>query len=379
MPYFNYDLHATPAGAASYWQRRAFLHAWWAIARDDERWTPPPYGRLWQALNPRHNSHLARLEATLLHLEALHYTGLQRSRTDQQEIPLTSVLSRPLAAAVVAGDPRRHDATAHLALPRLADEAEALDRLYDYLVETWGEADYHRAVGPVGLSPHLGSGLLVDAWDAPPPQHTPTNPPYLPELVERRARAVQTGRLYHVAVAAGARPAAEVRPFAVARLAGDLLPLLVAASENAAGFPAPDAAEAAFLLREVGPGAVGGLVEREGAPVGFVLLASDAAARLRAARGGRPLWGRAALALAGRRPVTAGRLLFAGVLPAWRGQGVGRALWAWALAAAAARGWATLTAGPVWLPRRGEPAAAAFLSARGAVARQTYRLYEWTF
>ncbi len=382
MPYFNYEVHAVDAGAASWWERRAFVRAWWALGRQDDRWTPPPYAAFQRDLNPRHNDHLARLRAQLIHIDALHRTGLSRSRTDQQEIPLTSVFERPLAAAFVATDPRRRDQTAHLGQLHTAGDAEALDRLFGYLAETLRAGGGQRVIGPVGLSPHLGSGVLADAWDAAPPRHTPNNPPYLPEMLERRARLLQTGRLYEAATAAGGGAEVgglQVKAFAVARLADDLRPLLVAAVENQpAGFPPPDAAEAAFLLRWAGPGAVGGLATVAGAPVGFVLLAPDDGARLRAARGGRPLGARAWLALLSRRPTIAGRLLFGGVLPAARRQGVGRALWAWALASGRAQGWRTLTVGPVWSPP-GEPAAAAaFLRAQAAAARQTYRLYEWS-
>ena len=396
MPYFNYSLHAADANDASFWERRAFVNAWWKIGREDERWTPPPYSPLRRALDARHNDHLARLGTALIRVEALYRTGVRRGRTDQQEIPLTSVLERPLAAALALLDPRRRDRVAHLALLQLADDAEALDRLYYHLVEALADAEIHRLAGPVGLSPHLGRGALVDSWNAWPPQHTPTNPPYLPELLERRGRVAQVGRLYEVRVdgegtggAAITEDAARaaIQSFDVARLAGDLLPLLAAATDDGGGFAPPDATEAAYLLQATGPGAVGGLAERDGAPVGFVLLAPDAAGRLRAARGGRPLWGRAVLALGQDRPVAAGRLLFGGVLPAWRGRGVGAALWGWAWATAQARGWRTLTIGPVWSPRRTsrvpaadpQAAAAAFLIARGAVARQTYHLYEWSF
>jgi hypothetical protein len=50
-----------------------------------------------------------------------------------------------------------------------------VDRLYYHLVRAIN-AEIHRIVGPVGLSPHLGRAL-ADSWDAWPPQHTPTNPP----------------------------------------------------------------------------------------------------------------------------------------------------------------------------------------------------------
>jgi len=383
VPYFNYTLHTIESREASYWQRREFLRAWWAIGGDDDHWTPPSFTWLRRELDPRRNAHLERLRAELLHVDALHRTGVRRSRTDQQEIPLTSIFERPLAAAVAAIDPRRKGATAHLALLQLAADDEAFDRLYYHLVETLAAGNYHRVVGPIGLSPHLGSGLLVDSWDAWPPRHSPANPPYMPELLERRTQVLQTGRLYHAPVPdtlTGSAAATAVHPFDPARLGRDMLPLLAVAVENTtAGFPAPDAAEAAFLLRQAGPGATGGLVERDHVPVGFVLLAPDDAPRLRATRGGRPLWGRAWLALAQGRPARAGRVLFGGVAPEVRRQGIGRQLWAWALAEARARGWRTLTVGLVWEPREGQSAAATFLARHGAVARQTYRLYEATF
>ncbi len=386
MPYFNYTINAISAATASWWERRAFLGAWWSLYGDDARWTPPPYGRLRRALNPRHNEHLARLEATLIHVEALHRTGVRRSRTDQQEIPLVSVIERPLAAAIALIDPRRKGTTAHLALSHLSADKEAFDTLYYYLVESLSERGYHRLVAPVGLSPHLDSGLLTGAWDAWPPQHTPTNPPYLPELLESRFRPLQHGRLYRADTTQppGDAPGpAALRPLEPARLAGDLLPLLVAATDNpTAAFPPPDAVEAALLLRLLGPGVFGWLAEVDGEPVGFVLLGPDEAARLRATRGERSLWRRAAYGVAPTlfgRGETAGRLHFGAVHPAWRRQGIGRQLWQRALRAAAGGGWASLVAGPLWLPPSGQSVAAAFLDGRAAVAPQTFQLYERSF
>lgn len=384
MPYFNYEINARAADTAGYWARRDFLRAWWAII-DDERWTPPDYSRLRRELNPDHNAHLARLAATFVHVAALQRTGVRRSRTDQQEIPLTSIWERPLAAAVAVIDPRRKGSTAHLALPHFSGDKEAFDKLYHYLVEELSARRYHRLIVPVGLSPHLGSGLLVDSWDARPPLHTPSNPPYATELFERRLRPFLTGRLYHAAVApAGERPGpATLGPFDPARLAADLLPLLAAATDNpGAGFPPPDPAEAAFLLRQLPRGTHGFMAEIDGAAAGFVLLGPDTAGQLRAARGGRPLWGRAALRLAaafpGRSGITTGRVFFGAVLPAWRGRGVGRQLWEHAQRAAQERGWRTLTIGPIW-PAGEPPTAAGFLAAQGATARQTIQLFEASF
>lgn len=386
MPYFNYELKADAVGAAGYWARREFLRAWWAIARDDERWTPPDYGRLRRELDPRHNAHLARLAATLIRVEALQRTGVSRSRTDQQEIPLTSVLERPLAAAVAVVDPRRKGATAHLALPSFSRDGDAFDTLYYYLVEELTAQRYHRFVGPVGLSPHLGSGLLVDGWSEWPPLHTPSNPPYAPELLGRRLRPFQSGRLYHAPVApsGGAAGPASVSAFEPARLASDLLPLLVAATANPiAGFPPPDAVEAAFLLRLLPAGITGFLAELDGAPVGFVLLGPDTAGQLRAARGGRPLWGRAYLAMAARFPgssrVAAGRVFFGAVLDEKRRQGIGRQLWRRAMQAAQENGWAILSLGPIWSSGQQPAPAEYFLESQAAVPQQRYQLWEGSF
>jgi GNAT superfamily N-acetyltransferase len=210
----------------------------------------------------------------------------------------------------------------------------------------------------------------------------------MPELVERRWRPLQNGRLYRAEVAE--KPPADeppgptfVRAFDPARLAGDLLPLLVAATENpTAAFPPPDAAEAAFLLRLLPGGLVGLLAEVDGTPAGFVLLGADNGPRQRATRGSRSLWRRGLWAVTSRVApagrTDAGRVFFGGVLPAYRRRGIGGQLWRHSLDAAAGQGWRALTIGPVWQPPRGESPVAAFLAGR-ATARQAYTLYEWSF
>lgn len=389
MPYFNYRIHPVHAAAASYWERRDFLQAWWALYREDSRWTPPDYGQIRRELDPRHNDHLARLEATLIPVEALHRTGLQRSRNDQQEIPLTSVMERPLAAAVAVIDNRRKGKTAHLAFPHFGNDKEAFDTLYYHLVETFSAAGYHRMVGPVGLSPHLGSGLQVDGWDEWPPADTPVNPPYVPELVESRFRPLQDGRLYRVTVPSRLPEPppdpARIAMFDPARLAGDLLPLLAAAVENpTAGFPPPDAAEAAFLLSSLGAAKLTGLLaEIEGIPIGFVLAGADRGPWLRATNGGRSWWRRGWTGvesrLLSRNRESNGQIFFGAVLPDWRRQGIGAQLWGRVMNLAGRLGWSSLAVGPVWLPQEGVSAAAAFLERQAAVPRQSYRLYERSF
>jgi len=382
MPYFNYRVHSSDAAQVSYWQRRDFMQAWRALYREDSRWTPPDYRRLGRMIDPRHNLHLRRLQARLIYIEAMYRTGLRRVRTDQQEIPMTSILEKPLAAAVPLIDPRRKGRTAHVAMLHLSADDEGFDRLLAQLADTYSDLGYRRFIGPVGLSPHLDSGVLVDSWNEWPPVHTPANPPYLPEMLERRMRPFQMGRLYHVFVPTQPAPPApgpaNLHLIDPARLADDLLPLLAAFTTNrTAGFPAPDAVEAFFLLQTLRSASLAACVATvQAEPVGFVLLGADIAGRLRSAQGGRTLLGRGRLAMTLGRPVAAGRLYFGGVQAAWRGRGIGRQLWQWALGEASSRRWQQLTIGPVWEHPNGLDM---FLRKYGATPRQTYHLYEATF
>lgn len=386
MPFFNYRIEFFEPEQASYWQRRDFLNAWWSLYREDSRWTPPRHSVLRRMIDPRHNSHLARLQARLVYLEAMHRTGLRRARTDQQEIPMTSILEKTLAAAVPLIDPRRKGRTAHLAMLHLSPDEEAFDRLLAHLAETYSALGYRRFIGPVGLSPHLDSGVLTDSWNEWPPVHTPSNPPYLPELLEQRMRPLQAGHLYQVAVGPNS-PApitgpADLIPIDPIRLAGDLLPLLVAATANeTADFPAPDATEALFIFQALPLSTLFAcLATVNGEPAGFVLMGPDIAARLRSTNGGRTPAGRGRLALTLSRPVAGGRVYFGGVQAAWRGQGIGRQLAQWAQREAALRRWQQLAIGPVWEPGGKQPASGGnFLLKMGAVPRQTYRLYEISF
>jgi GNAT superfamily N-acetyltransferase len=378
MPYFNYRVHITPAEDATYWQRREFLGAWWSIYAGDPRWTPPDYRHLDRDLQPRHNSHLARLRALTVYVDALHRTGLRPARQDQV-LPIAEILERPLAAAVALIDPRRSDDTATLALLQTANDAEALERLLDALGDSLRRSGIRRLLGPTGLSPYLGSGLQIDGWNLWPPAFAPSNPPYVPELLTGLMQPVRSGTLYQAVVPADApAPAgpAVLRPLEPSRLASDLNPLWAAIlSDGLPGFPPPDEAETAYLLRAAGdPARSGWLAEQDGRAVGFVLFGPDTGAALRRARGGRRPHRRAWLS-AERRLArgNAGRLLFGGVLPGAQRQGIGRQLWSAILESARAAGWSTISVGPVWsVPGQ------AFLAAQGAAAVGTAELVEWT-
>ncbi|MCI0398281.1 MAG: GNAT family N-acetyltransferase [Chloroflexi bacterium] len=374
ISYINHRVYSAVTG----WERRSFARKWWSIFAGDSRWTPPYYPALQRELNPARNPHLARLQPDYLYIEALPVE--QRPVNRFSSVPVVSPFELALATAAILYDPRRQDETAYLSLFHCANDEESLERLLDSVAETLAGKGCRRLVGPTGFSPHLESGLLLDHWHRPPPWHTPYNPPYLPELLDRSARPGRRLRLYHLPVEPGplelAAGPAEIVPLEPGRLATGLLPLLAEASPTGNDFPSPDEAEAAFLLRWLGPQTLSGwLALVDGQPAGFALLQPDLASRLRLARGGRNLLRRLWLPLLLRLPVRQGRALYGVVRPAWRGRGIGRQLLAHCLAAARRHGWTSLSLGSVVE----ESQAAAWLAQQGAEARQTYQLYQWEF
>jgi GNAT superfamily N-acetyltransferase len=283
-------------------------------------------------------------------------------------------MEEAVATAALMADPRRRDGTAMLALLSVANDVESLERLLTTAQEQAFARGCVRLLGPVALSPYLGYGALLDHFDQTPPLYTPYNAPYLPEVLDAVLERVQTARLYHMPIATSTEPLpgpATLRPLTM----GDdtkVLPTLLAALDEAAEFPRPDAVEAAFLLSwwSIAP-RLGWIAEVDGEPVGFVLLQPDLASALRRAKGGRnPLW---QLWWQWRRtqPSRRGRIVAAGVLPSWRRKGIGRQLWAAALATAYLQGWQSVNIGPV----ADDSAAEAFLLAHGAQPLQHYALY----
>ena len=104
-----------------------------------------------------------------------------------------------------------------------------------------------------------------------------------------------------------------------------------------------------------------------------MLLCPDLAPLYRRAGGGRSLGWRLWLRRTRSRPAREGRLLFGGVLPAFRGAGLGRRLLQAAQEYAAAQGWERLSAGPVLNGSE----SAAFLERGGAQKARRYALYEY--
>ncbi len=366
--YFNFGLHT----AVSPWERRAFLAYSQRIYGRDSRWIPPEASKIHSAIDPERNPHLARLNPQLI-----YFDGLRR-----QEKPLAgpglTMFETPLVTGILLQDPRRHDRTAHLAHLHCANSPEAFLVFQDNLIEELTRRGIRRLLGPTGLSPHLASGALESHWNLPPPQHTPYNPPYLPEILARRMQPLAQSMLFHYEVPQQqpfpSKTQATLQPVRPGQLSSQLLPVLAAACHNPAGFAPPDALEANFWQRWLGPQLRGWAAWIDNEPVGIVLLLPDLAAQLRRFKGGRGLW-RLGFTAVKNRPVQSGRVLLGGVLPHWRNQGIGQQLWQQTVRTAQNAGWQTLTIGPIWT----DETAVAWLQKQNAKPLQTYQLYQRTF
>lgn len=376
--YFNYWVD-WPDG---YWGRAGWLRKWWRIFAEDPRWVPPPWLHLRHALLSGRFAHLQRCQPRFVVIEALP----RRRRTRASHQPFQALnegvlLEQPVAAAVLLTDPRRRDYTAHLALLHTANSRESLERLLFAVQETVERQGIRRLLLPVGLSPHLGTGVLQDHFHRTPPLHAPYAPPYTPELLTTVCRPL--GRALLFASETPRRPSsppagpARIRPLDPQRLATDLLPLFVQALPQWADFPPVDEAEAQFLLWWIlRRPALAWLAELDEQPVGFLLAQPDTSPALHRSKGGRTLLRRLQLRLLEQVPSRSVRLFFLGVDEKFRRRGIGRQLWQQLLAAGPEGGWQRVTVGP--LPTSAG-AGLSFLGALGMPSRESYLLHRYEF
>jgi GNAT superfamily N-acetyltransferase len=379
VSYFNYR----DTLAESRREKGAFVANWWRIYADDPRWVPPYFPLLKRELETRFNPHLARLQPLYLYTTAVQRRGGTRERDPgawmQRGVDFQPFLDMSVAAGIVLRDPRRKDGTGYLVLLRSINDGESLEHLLETCAVESRRRGLRRLIGPVDISPHLNSGVLVDCWDRLPPFNTPYNPPYLPDLLRGMLNPVGKSRLYHLESQAPKappdRPAqAELSRIDPECLGTEYLPLFAAACPPMAGIMPPDREEAGFLIRWLKPWSPQAwLAQVNGQAAGFALFGPDLAPRFKQSKGGRSLARRAWLKLTTGRPADHGRLYFAGVLPERRGQGIGSLLLNRVLQSAEELGWQSISAGP--LPENSE--GAAFLSHRGAQPVQTYHLFQW--
>ncbi len=376
--FINYTLHV----ADSTWSRRSFLRGWWQIYGNDPRWAPPSFRQLSSLITPERHIHFDRNTAHLIHLDAFRRQrriGQHDSIADGLSLP-GAIFEEPVGAAALISDPRRSDRTAYLALLRTINSEDAMERLFHTLFEYIQQLGCRRAIGPVGLSPFLNTGVLQDYFHLTPPLHTAYNPPYFPELLAQVMQPIRSQRLFRIPTATridgwSSPQSAEYtivsRP--IAELSGSLLPLLQVACDDGLFFPLPDEHEAEYLCHIIGafPSHLR-VAERNGTPLGFTLLQADYARLLRRAKGSRNPIRMLALKVGMHRAISDGRIIFGAVAPQFQGQGVGKQLLADALTQARRLGWRSMAIGPLTQTS----AAAGFLTGAGAVAQQKYTLYE---
>ncbi len=293
------------------------------------------------------------------------------------QMPDNLVTQQAVAAAVGLVEDNR-TGSAYLALLHCVNDAGSLERLFFFLAEQLRPSGVRRLVFPTGLSPHLGSGLLQNHWDTLPPLHTAYHPPYFPELLRERFEPASAAHLFYLDIPPQADSSsngpARLAPLQPERLRQGLLPLFHAGLPGWTGAGLPDGDEVDFILNWIRPfPTYAWLASLDEAPVGFILMQPDLAERLQQARGGRALLRRAWLGWVKSRPARQGRLLFGGVLPEWRGRGVGGQLLNLALDQALGLGWKRLIIGPL----SEQSDTARFLSKRGASPHQHYLLYAW--
>lgn len=373
--YFNYRY----IQAETNWQRREFAQRWWRIYRSDPRWVPPPWAAWRQIQRDPLPEALARLSPQWLSSEALARRAPRSAQPNNFSNFSSPLFEAAVAAAILLTDRRRRDATAYAAHLQVVNDQTTLKRLLEKAGELLEPLGIRRIFLPTGLSPYLQSGVLQDYFHQLPPLHTPYNPPYLPEIMAAVCRPVGRSQLYSYTLPQQINlPTQEIQieQFAPNRLATDLLPLFHAALPRWAEFPLPDEHEARFLLDWVGQWPLEGwLATVKDEAVGFILLQPDIAPVLRRSGGGRSLLWRLWLRWRSQQPVQRGRILWGGVLPVYRRQGIGRQLWHQAVQRGMIQGWKSLTVGPLPTTADGN----LFLQAMQATPAQSYLLHRYDF
>jgi GNAT superfamily N-acetyltransferase len=375
--FYNFRAY-TASGSAD---RSRFAAVWWRSARSDPRWAPPYYPHFRRELEPDRNPFLVEREARYFHLEAM----LRRERDSQLGVPnprdallvTAGSIEIPVAATVTLVDRRRADRAAYLGLLQVANDSQALELLISQLAPDLHELGIRKLIGPVGLSPLLDSGSLLDNWDQVAPIYAGYNPPFYPEVIAAVMEPFVQTNLYRLPVPAssgvksGLGSGIQILPLE-ALGAGQLATLAAKACLPPPGFPPTSQAEAEYVLRATAFGLQGGWAAFiDGKPAGFVLLHAHLAPALLRWGGGRRLHHRLFLKLAARRPAKRGRIVLGGVAPEYSRKGAGSALLARALETAREYGWQELAAGPV----HAESSAAAFLLQQGAQPAHTYQIF----
>ena len=137
------------------------------LYREFENWVPPIYADEWRSNDSRHNPALARSDV----------------------VRVLASLNGQLVGRAMGIINRKHNAqnneqTARFFQLDCVDDASVARALLRF-VEQWAKTrGMHKIIGPFGFSDKDPQGAQVEGFEYLPVIATPTNPPYLPGLIE---------------------------------------------------------------------------------------------------------------------------------------------------------------------------------------------------
>jgi GNAT superfamily N-acetyltransferase len=146
---------------------RRYIHLPAKLYQEAENWVPPIYGDEWKSNDPRHNPALAHSDV----------------------VRVLASLNGQLVGRVMGIINHKHNAqnneqTARFFQLDCIDDASVARALLQF-VEQWVKTrGMHKIIGPFGFSDKDPQGAQVEGFEYLPVIATPTNPPYLPGLIE---------------------------------------------------------------------------------------------------------------------------------------------------------------------------------------------------
>ena len=147
---------------------RRYIHLPQEIYRTYGNWVPPIYADEWKFHDPKKNPALAYCETIRI---------------------LASVNDRPVGRIMGIINSRYNaghgEATARFFNLDCVDDPEVSHRLIGFIEQWAKERKMNQLIGPFGFSDKDPQGLQIEGFEHLPVIATPTNPPYLPALVER--------------------------------------------------------------------------------------------------------------------------------------------------------------------------------------------------
>jgi GNAT superfamily N-acetyltransferase len=305
---------------------RKFIELPYRLYRDDPHWVPPLRMMEGQRWSPRHNASLrARWARRFLALRGGRVVGR-----------VAAVVDEPFAARWCPG-------IGFFGFFECEDDPEAAAALLATAEDTLRGQGMTGALGPVNLSTHDETGLLVDGFGAPPTVLSPYNPPHYAALLE--AAGYAGARDFHAylwtpesrptraveRLLAAARGAAAgrvtVRPVDPERFDEEVRAMHAvynASFQDVWGFvpiPWDEFAERAKEFKQFYRPELALLAESDGAVVGFGLVLPDVNEALARAKGRLLPLGWLKIMRAVPR-IRGSRFILLGVLPEYTGRGV---------------------------------------------------------